>query len=172
MKPVPVNDFLRDTRHRDTLKRVTDAVLELQRHSSLPTPGSLLASPLGDAVVLGAFGLGGVITPAAIIATADDYDPVDATDAMKGLANSAVLRLSSDASRSITGLMAPAAELETGRDRVLVLVNVGANDIVLENADTGSDAANRFALTGDITLAAAAAATCWYDIISSRWRVI
>lgn len=172
MKPVPVNDFLRDTSNREAIKRITDAILELQRNSSLPTPGSLLASPLGDAVILGAFGLGGVITPAIIGATANNYDPVDATDSLKGLANSAVLRLSSDASRDVTGLMAPAAELETGRDRIVIIVNVGAQNIVLKDNAGGSDAANRFALAGDITIAADESARLWYDQISARWRAI
>jgi hypothetical protein len=51
--------------------------------------------------------------------------------------------------------------------------NVGANDIVLQNENASSTAANRFTnSTGaDITLGANKCALCMYDATSSRWRV-
>jgi hypothetical protein len=99
------------------------------------------------------------ITPAQITADQNDYNPT-------GLSTASTLRLSSDASRNITGLAG-------GADgRVLLLHNVGANAIVLKDESASSTAANRFALSADITLAADQVAVVQYDSTSSRWRAI
>lgn len=76
-----------------------------------------------------------------------------------------VLRISTDASRDLTGLTNGVA----GRE--LYIFNVGANNLVLKN-DVTSTAANRFlAVTGaDITLAANEGALCVYDATTQRWR--
>ncbi len=106
----------------------------------------------------GAFAFSGDLTPAQITANQNDYGPA-------GLAGAAVLRLSTDASRKLTGLAG-------GADgRVLHLVNVGANDVVLSNADTASSAANRFGFVDSVVLPAAAAAKLIYDATASCWRL-
>jgi len=82
----------------------------------------------------------------------------------------AVLRLSSDASRNLTGI-ANSGTFQEGR--VLTVINVGANDIVLTSEDTNSTDVNRFALgASSVTLKAAEAITLWYDTTSTRWRPI
>lgn len=105
------------------------------------------------------FALQGDISPAQITANQNDYNPT-------GLADASVLRLSTDASRNITSIAG-------GADgRVLLILNVGSNNIVLKDDDgaTGT-AANRFALSGDVTLAGDQGAIIWYDSTSSRWRI-
>lgn len=100
--------------------------------------------------------LSGDITPTQIAANTNDYAPT-------GIATASVLRLSTDASRDLTGIT-------TGADgRILVIVNVGSFDIVLKN-DATSTAANRFLLGGDYTLPAGQAITLIYDSTAVRWR--
>ena len=99
----------------------------------------------------------GAISPAQITANQDDYNPT-------GLARANILRLSSDASRDITGLVVP----DSGK--VLVLFNVGAQNIVLKDESVSSTATYRFALNGDITLQPDNSVGLWYDSTSSRWR--
>ncbi len=99
------------------------------------------------------------IAPPQIAADQNDYNP-------SGLAGASVLRLSSDASRNITGLAG-------GADgRLVAIVNTGANDIVLKDASAASMPANRFAFPGDITLAAKQGAVLWYDATDARWKLL
>lgn len=108
---------------------------------------------------LGRTELIGDISPSQITATQNDYNPT-------GLSTAVTLRLSSDASRNITGL-------QGGSDgRILTIHNVGAQNIVLVNQSGGSSAANRFAFTGDVTLGGDQSVTLQYDSTSSRWRLI
>lgn len=99
----------------------------------------------------------GVISPAQITANQNDYAPT-------GFASAFAVRLSSDAAREITGLAGGAG------GRVVLLANVGSFAITLANADTGSTAANRFALTEDYVLEPGSACWLYYDGTSSRWR--
>jgi hypothetical protein len=104
--------------------------------------------------------LTGDISPAQITANQNNYNPTD-------LSTSAILRLSTDASRTLTGLAG-------GSDgRVVVIHNVGSFDLVLAHESGSSTAANRFVLPGaaSLTLAANTAAVLQYDATSSRWRV-
>lgn len=80
----------------------------------------------------------------------------------------AVLRLSSDASRNITGL----AGGEKGR--VLVIINVGSFNIVFKDQSSSSDAANRIAThsSSDVTLKPEQAAFFTYDITAARWLLL
>ena len=99
-------------------------------------------------------------TPAQITADQNNYD----------LGTSGWRRLSSNASRTITGFVAG-----LDGDEVL-LVNVGAQDIVIANQDTASasTAANRV-ITGtgaSITLAPDDTALIKYDGTNQRWRVL
>jgi hypothetical protein len=101
--------------------------------------------------------LSGDISPAQITADKNNYDPT-------GLAKASVLRLTSDASRTITGLAG-------GADgRVMIILNVGVNPIVLANQNTSSAAANRFAIGTNLTIGADQSASLIYDATSQRWR--
>ncbi len=103
--------------------------------------------------------LSGGITPPEITSNRNDYDP-------DGFADASVLRLSSDASRAITGLQAAAD------GRLVAIQNAGSNAIILRNEDAASSSANRFATASDITLAAAQCAVLQYDAAASRWRAL
>ncbi len=114
---------------------------------------------LGVAAAPADFAFAGDISPALIGADQHDYNPA-------GLSGAAILRLSSDARRAITGL-------QGGADgRVLFLANVGANPILLTNASAASTAANRFVMLGDIELAPDAMAKFLYDTTAQRWRLV
>lgn len=103
------------------------------------------------------FFLTGDMSPAQITADQNDYNPA-------GLATASVLRLSSDASRVVTGLSGG------GDGRALKLLNVGAHEIVLKDQSASSSAGNRFLFGADVTLAANQAIELWYDAAVSRWR--
>lgn len=100
------------------------------------------------------------ISPAQLTADQDNYNP-------SGLQTSTVLRLTSNASRNVTGLTAPTVP----DGNVKCIINVGAtNAIVLKNASGSSSAANRFNLGADITLNPSQGLILWYDSTSSQWR--
>lgn len=103
--------------------------------------------------------LSGVIAPAQITANQNDYAP-------SGFPTAAVMRVSTDASRNITGLAGGA------EGRKIVVINAGANPAVLKDESTSSSAANRFGFGADLTLAAKQGATLIYDSNASRWRQI
>jgi hypothetical protein len=74
-------------------------------------------------------------------------------------------RMSSDASRNVTGLTG-------GSDgKLLIIRNVGAQNIVFTNEDAASTAANRITTStgANITLAPNGTLTLMYDATSSRW---
>ncbi len=100
-----------------------------------------------------------VVTPPQLLANANDYEPV-------GLASCDVLRLSSDASRNITGFKF----MPDGRPRVIL--NVGSQPIVLINASSSSISGNRIAAVSDITLLANSTCILQPDISAKVWRVI
>lgn len=79
------------------------------------------------------------------------------------------IRLSSDASRNITGIIAPSTDGYI-QGHVMVLQNIGSNNIVLKNEDTNSTSANRFAFGSDVTISANQSHTIIYDETSQRWR--
>lgn len=85
-------------------------------------------------------------------------------------AASTYVRLSSDASRTVTGLTFTASQV-TGQTHVIV--NIGANPIVLAHESASSAAGNRFHNTSgaDITLTADQEANCCFDGGTNRWRV-
>jgi hypothetical protein len=104
--------------------------------------------------------LASILTPAQITANQNNYNP-------SGLSTAAVLRLSTDAARDVTGITAPATD---SAGHTLVIHNTGSNNIVLKNEDANSTAANRFTLSADITIAANQSHTLIYDATSTRWR--
>lgn len=103
--------------------------------------------------------LTGVDSPSQITSNKNDYN--------LGGASACTFRLSSDASRNITGISNGA-----GSGFILILHNVGSQNIVLKDEDSGSTAAYRFALNGDLTLAGDESCILRYDGTSSRWRCV
>lgn len=104
--------------------------------------------------------LSGDISPAQLTANTDDWNPT-------GLSTASVIRVSTDASRNLTGI-------QGGADgRVLILINVGSQPLVLVH-DATSTAANRFFLASstNTTVQSNGACILWYDSTSSRWRQI
>lgn len=77
-------------------------------------------------------------------------------------------RLSTDASRNITGLAVNQID-----GQVCEIWNIGSFDIVLKHEDAASTAVNRFLCHGsaDITLTPNNIAILRYDSTSTRWRV-
>src|SRR4051794_34827016 len=103
--------------------------------------------------------LTGVIPPPQITANQNDYNPA-------GAATASVLQLSSDASRTITGLAGGA------EGRLASLINIGGQPILLADESSSSSAANRFTLGASLTVAAKQAALLRYDGTAARWRLI
>ena len=101
----------------------------------------------------------GATTPATLTADTNNYAPA-------GFATASELRLSTDASRNLTGI--------TGGTigRLIFVHNVGAFNLVLKDEDAASTAANRFALPADLTLLPDTAAIFQYDNTSLRWRLL
>lgn len=107
-----------------------------------------------------AFALNGIISPTQIAANQNNYNPTS-------LSTASQLRLSTDASRNLTGLAGGAA------GRIITIHNVGTNNLVLTDNDSNSSAANRFDLGGySITLLGKHAALLQYDGTSSLWRLL
>ena len=124
--------------------------------------GAFTADSLLTFTTTGQMNLGGGLilsgdqSPAQITANTNNYAPAN-------FDTTSILRLSTDASRDLTGIAG-------GSDgRVLTIMNVGSNPLVLKN-DVTSTAANRFLLGADLTLAANQSLMLVYDSSSSRWR--
>lgn len=101
--------------------------------------------------------ISGDISPAQLTADQNDWDPAS-------LATAAVIRVDTDATRTVTGLAG-------GADgRVIFILNVGSNSLVLADGSVSSAAANRFALGADRTLTTKQGILLWYDSTSSLWR--
>lgn len=77
-------------------------------------------------------------------------------------------RLTSDATRTITGIVAK------GHSFVYVISNVGSNSIAFANQSGLSVAANRIitGTSGTVTLAAGEMLVLIYDSVSERWRAL
>lgn len=122
--------------------------------------GALIARvAAGQFIVDAAFRMSTVLSPAQLTANTDNYAPT-------GIDTACALRLSTDASRNLTGISATASI-----GRILYLMNIGAQDLVLVN-DATSTAANRFLLGANITVGANEGVTLMYDATSSRWRCV
>jgi hypothetical protein len=103
--------------------------------------------------------LTGDVSPTQITANQNDYNPA-------GFASASVLRISTDASRNLTGLYG-------GVDgRIVAIVNAGSNNLVLVAESASSMAANRFAFGADVTLTAKQSALLIYDSTDNRWRLL
>lgn len=115
---------------------------------------------IGNAIgtLTNAVRLTGILSPAQITGNQNDYNPTS-------LDSTSICRLSSDASRNITGMAGGIA------GRTIFVHNVGAQDIVLKD-ETTSSATNRFALTADLTLSPDSVAILQYDGTTGRWRAV
>jgi hypothetical protein len=103
----------------------------------------------------------GVLTPPQITADQNDYAPA-------GLATAFIVRLTSDAPRSITGMLAQPA------GRVICLTCPNNFNLTLVNQSAASAATNRFLLPGGVNLVLPGGASAWffYDTASALWRCI
>lgn len=114
-------------------------------------------------VTAGGTTVAGVVSPSSFGTDQNDYAP-------SGLATASVLRLTTSTAVNITGLSSSGV---TGTTGALYLIhNIGSNAITLKDEHTSSSAANRFALNGDAVLPGDTAAMLWYDLTSSRWRLL
>lgn len=98
----------------------------------------------------------GVITPSQITGNQNNYAP-------SGITTASRIRVSSDAARNITGLSGGA------EGREIRLTNIGSFTITLTDADTDSDAANRFLFGADFELLAGKSVNLFYDDTLDRW---
>lgn len=128
----------------------------------------LLLDSSGNLTISGAITIGATLhaipdSPTQLIADQNNYQA--------GTGRSMFYRLSSDASRSITGFNPAGGTNQDGE--LHYFINVGSNNIVLVNESASSTAGNRFLnVTGaDITLATNEMAMLVYDNTSARWRV-
>lgn len=145
------------------LKKGTNLGMRVQGFATLLTNVFIDAFPLSGVsnTVLG-LGSGTLrstpVTPAQITSDQNNYAP--------GVAR--FYRLSTDASRNVTGLSCSQVD---GQE--CEVWNVGSNNLVLKHQDAASTAANRFICTAaaDITLAADEIALLRYDSTAARWRV-
>lgn len=105
--------------------------------------------------------LTGVISPTLASGNNNDWAPT-------GIATANIIRATPNAAGStITGITAPASA------QTLWLINaLGLSTITLSNADTNSSAANRFSIGFSRTLSTGQAVGLWYDVTSSRWRLL
>lgn len=140
--------------------QITDHTTIIATHSANIALRANAASPVltGTVENQGAEVYSGDITPAALAANADNYNP-------PSLATASRIRLSASTAIALTGIAA-------GADgRRLVLHNISAFAITLKDDGT-STAANRFALNGDIVLAQDQSIQIEYDGTTQRWRAI
>jgi hypothetical protein len=103
-----------------------------------------------------------VATPAQIVANQNDY----------AIGSMRVVRMSTDASRTITGFRNAGPGGNNVPNAELTVINVGTQSIVFSHQDTNSVAANRFLMdsAANITLAANDSITFYYDQATARWR--
>lgn len=125
------------------------------------TGGSLIeyfnVTPAGVMTALGAVAMSGTISPSALSANQNDYNPT-------GLSTATMVRLTTDGGgvRNLTGLAGGAA------GRFLFLCNIGTvNAITFTGQDANSSAANRFLGSGTINIGVCQG--MYYDGVASRW---
>ena len=102
-----------------------------------------------------------VVTPAQLTGNVDDYAPT-------GLSTASILRLDSDAARTVTGISAAVTVLRKK------LINIGAFDITLAHQSSSSVAANRFTIPGgaDLVLEPGDAVDLFCDVATATWRAV
>ncbi|MDI1265586.1 MAG: hypothetical protein PS018_20255, partial [bacterium] len=110
------------------------------------------------------FKLSSFVTATQVTSNQNNYT---ATDGTNTCASRQVLRISTDASRNITGLSCGQVE-----GALRIIHNVGSFSAILTNQDAASTAANRFLFGADTTLATNTSITVRYDATAQRWRAI
>jgi hypothetical protein len=102
-----------------------------------------------------------IVTPSTVTADQNNYNPT-------GLSTAQVLRVATDASRTITGIVA-----QTGGRR-LIIANAGAQNIVLAHQSGSSSSANRINCLGaaNLTVGVAESVELFYDDVSGFWRTL
>jgi len=129
--------------------------------------GTSLNVKKGMTILDGAVAMGGSLTPAALVADADNYSP-------PGIGDIFVLRVTpSGASRMITGIQdGPRRAPQSGR--FLIVFNAGTEDLVLAHNSVSSTDVFRFLNPGaaDITLPPSHGALLYYETRSARWIML
>lgn len=125
--------------------------------------GSLSTSPTftGTTTISQETIISGILSPSQITADQNDYAPTN-------LGTSTTIRLSTDATRNITGITG-------GADgRILIIHNVGSFNIVLKHANSSSSAANRFTFQNavDDVILPDGVRVLHYDNTTARWRKV
>lgn len=115
---------------------------------------------VANAMLSANLSLGGIITPAQLLANTNDWAPT-------GLAAASTIRVSSDAAYNITGLLAASID-----GTMILLVNVGTFTLTLKTNSGSSAAANRFSLLNDISLTPNAGVWLRYDATQTKWRAM
>lgn len=152
------NNYTKDFDHYYDINRdaAVDGYLDFAGNQAFPNRGYRF-----NANVCAVTFRGTILTPTQIAANQNDYVPSD---------SSLLIRLSSDASRNITGM----AFTDTQKaGEMHILYNVGSFNITLVNQSGLSAAAYRFQNDTDTDhlLRPFEAAFCIYDSTTSRWRV-
>jgi hypothetical protein len=102
----------------------------------------------------------GVISPAALVASANDWGPT-------GWATASRVRLSATSAINITGMLA------TTDGDIKIIENIGATyAITITHDDTASAAGNRVTAPSNFILDAGQACILVYGATSARWRII
>lgn len=142
---------------------ITAAASEIGLYYTDGTANSLIRifSSLGAPVssIPAALSLAGIISPTQLAANTNDWAPT-------GLSGAVIIRMSTDASRNLTGLTG-------GADgRLMIIENIGTHDVVFKDLVTSS-ASNQFSLGGaDVTLTAKKTLLFFYDGTLSKWMLI
>lgn len=100
----------------------------------------------------------GVIAPAQITSSQNDYSPTD-------LAIADEMRISSDAARTITGMSGRPGGL------TMIIENIGSFSITLSEQDVLSVATNGFRNGASVVIGSHQSATAIYSVESKRWKV-
>lgn len=89
------------------------------------------------------------------------------TDNLDTLQAGTILLVPDAANRILRGIVAPGSDYK----RVL-LINRSAFHITLKDSDAGSSAANRFLLGADFVIQPQRGVEIFYDVVSTKWRVM
>lgn len=122
----------------------------------------LLGLPAAVTAITAQIAFSGIITPAALLASIDNWAPT-------GLATCNTIRASASITGvQIYGLLAPAADGD-----VKIIENIGtANELTVAASATSSVAANRFLMPKPIVIAPNTCAVFTYDLTATSWRPV
>lgn len=111
-----------------------------------------------DITMRGSTSFSGTLSPAAIAANTNNYNPA-------GLSTANVLILNATGPFNITGMVPPRSFC------YLIVINISASTLTFTHEDGASTAANRFVLSGgaNMALARTGGIVLYYDQSTSRW---